>query len=665
MRDDDVLPISSPQQDQERRSFARFQAIVPDRFIYREENGGDFGVDRILELRDERGAVTNFRVHVQGKSAKTLGPNSDGSFSYALPVKTINYLQRQLASIVFLYLEDRQVFKWAWVSDIGAAMRLSGEEPERRTTVTYQFTRALDPAAFDEIHATATRHGTVVARLADVVAASSVTSSPGRAYVSLAEGEVTDIDILERRLREEGFDLASSGLHKVIDDAMAKLPGRARDDAELQCIVAFSKLLQGDAATALSLVHADPEDEPSRQKQIRKLVQATARYTLGIFDLASYSAALESSHALAPDSALTAQLRLHELREELFAAKGLNLEEVLPRMRAIVEPLCHDPEVNEDAKLSAELLVWDIDALAVQRLSAEAQLAPRLRQEIAAHSGTEGPGEGPTKAANDRSLAEAERWGAKGEELQRRVASTGNLVFMARFCMSMANMLAARVAASPELADTVSPTAKSLLVELGSVARRLEESACFEIAARVEIVRSDLANLLGDVKGARSALETARGHARRATSRWLLDRVDEALAGRGAFALMQAAHVRAKRPFDPRAAAERTAALSASDRDRYTARLLRMLDLPPDRYESLRKGADVECFMANEALSWCRHLTHLEDKSEGGAIDPIRYCRCNLLDVESANGSRDILIDLERFKAGLCQTCPSRAPWNG
>src|SRR5690606_2579932 len=63
------LPISGDTHYQERRSALAFSNLVPaDLFIIREENGRDYGVDRILELRFSGKAITNFRAHSQLKS---------------------------------------------------------------------------------------------------------------------------------------------------------------------------------------------------------------------------------------------------------------------------------------------------------------------------------------------------------------------------------------------------------------------------------------------------------------------------------------------------------------------------------------------------------------------------------------------------------------------
>lgn len=105
------LPISAESRDQERLSVLKFELIVPaDKFIVRGETGGDYGVDRILELKTNAKFLTNYESSIQLKSVQESKRNQDGSFSYPVSIDTLNYLMNQPNSIFAIYLVDEDVF---------------------------------------------------------------------------------------------------------------------------------------------------------------------------------------------------------------------------------------------------------------------------------------------------------------------------------------------------------------------------------------------------------------------------------------------------------------------------------------------------------------------------------------------------------------------------
>jgi hypothetical protein len=112
------LPMSSDSHDKERRSKLAFDSIVPgDLFIVRNEDGGDYGVDKILELKLLGTQMSNFRSCVQLKGT-SANKNTDGSYVFPVPINTISYLINQTNSIFVVYLESDKSFLWDWVSEI-------------------------------------------------------------------------------------------------------------------------------------------------------------------------------------------------------------------------------------------------------------------------------------------------------------------------------------------------------------------------------------------------------------------------------------------------------------------------------------------------------------------------------------------------------------------
>ncbi len=113
------LPFCDSTHDQERRSILAFQNILPDRlFLLRNEDGVDYGTDRILELKIGGRQASNFRIHVQIKSIRSAQRSSDGTLNYQVSIKTLNYLLNQPSSLFVIYLENENIFLWEWANVI-------------------------------------------------------------------------------------------------------------------------------------------------------------------------------------------------------------------------------------------------------------------------------------------------------------------------------------------------------------------------------------------------------------------------------------------------------------------------------------------------------------------------------------------------------------------
>ncbi|WP_163537317.1 DUF4365 domain-containing protein [Gracilibacillus sp. YIM 98692] len=151
------LPLRHISHEQEFESRIKFENLIPmNKFIYREESGGDYGTDSILEIIKESGMVTNYRSHVQIKSKRVTKRLKNGSVSFPVEVKTINYLINTPSSLYFLYLKDEGKFLWEWVANIYERFHRDGYDlattPKKK--INFHFNKELDSASFDTIYNT-------------------------------------------------------------------------------------------------------------------------------------------------------------------------------------------------------------------------------------------------------------------------------------------------------------------------------------------------------------------------------------------------------------------------------------------------------------------------------------------------------------------------------
>ena len=112
----------------QRDSFAELTKAVPnDRFILRDERQADKGVDFSIELLIDSYA-TNVRALGQLKSEDNPSINSDGSVSYSVETKNLNYLLNGDSPIYVLWLASLSELRFAWARD--EARRLHTDNPD-------------------------------------------------------------------------------------------------------------------------------------------------------------------------------------------------------------------------------------------------------------------------------------------------------------------------------------------------------------------------------------------------------------------------------------------------------------------------------------------------------------------------------------------------------
>ncbi len=142
------LPKVGYTHTKERKSIKQLANILPDElFILRSEDGGDYGVDRIIEVI-ENWEATNIRCHIQIKSTTKNSKNE--KLNYSVPIKTINYLLNSLNSIFIVYSESENKYYWEWVGRISTKKNQSNSKGKK--TFSYYFSSILDIESFKKIH---------------------------------------------------------------------------------------------------------------------------------------------------------------------------------------------------------------------------------------------------------------------------------------------------------------------------------------------------------------------------------------------------------------------------------------------------------------------------------------------------------------------------------
>lgn len=146
------LPQQHTSHIQEKKSVKKLNNVISeDLFILRSEDGGDYGVDRIIEVID-KGCVTNIRSHLQLKSK--IKNTLNNKIKFKVPISNIHYLMNTLNSLFLVYSESEDLLYWEWVNNIESKIKASDIDIHftEQETFTYLFDKILDDANLQLIH---------------------------------------------------------------------------------------------------------------------------------------------------------------------------------------------------------------------------------------------------------------------------------------------------------------------------------------------------------------------------------------------------------------------------------------------------------------------------------------------------------------------------------
>jgi hypothetical protein len=131
----------------------RFRQLFTDPlFIVREETDNDYGVDICIEALVNNGtSPTNIRAHVQLK-ASSKKRNTDGTYSYSVSRRNLNYLLNSPGSFYAFYSTTTGAFYYRSADDVYHEYESGSKEWATQGTVTIKFREALDNKSIALIH---------------------------------------------------------------------------------------------------------------------------------------------------------------------------------------------------------------------------------------------------------------------------------------------------------------------------------------------------------------------------------------------------------------------------------------------------------------------------------------------------------------------------------
>jgi tetratricopeptide (TPR) repeat protein len=212
------LPQIHPSHVQEKISIQRLElALLKNLFILRSEDGGDYGVDRILEVIKD-GYATNIRSHIQIKSKKST-TSKNNFLKFPVPVATLNYLLNSLNSIFIIYAEDKDQFYWDWIGSIGKEYKRKTQNLKKKDskTFSYAFSSVLNEQTLKLIHEQLINDSTLVIKLnltsnpfEKVIITESIHDKEYRKYLSLYADKKFELVIALAKEEKEPTAIVSS-----------------------------------------------------------------------------------------------------------------------------------------------------------------------------------------------------------------------------------------------------------------------------------------------------------------------------------------------------------------------------------------------------------------------------------------------------------------------
>lgn len=315
-------PMSNGSHDQERRSKIAFINAVPqDLFIIREESEIDYGIDIILELKMQVQYAINYRVYVQMKD-KILGKrNADGSFSYQVPVSTINYLHNQPNSIFVIYLENENSFVWEWIAHIVKYAKDNNTDlvTTDKQFLSYRFLKMLDPKAFREIYTKAFQSGENIKKLNEMTMFALPDENINFTYDSSTKEIKTAYEYVEL-CKKYGIALANNGKYTILEDWFSSIPDSYKNDADYALIVAYVKMNNGEYFEALSFLPRGIKltSLSKNYLELAEYMNLLISNVLEFFDSNEFLAKMENFKIKYPNSLYTLQTELREQRTMFF-----------------------------------------------------------------------------------------------------------------------------------------------------------------------------------------------------------------------------------------------------------------------------------------------------------------------------------------------------------
>lgn len=663
------LPESSESHTQERKSLNKLQTLLPpDKFIVREETGGDYGADRIVELIVNGREVSNYRFQAQCKSARQLEPNEDGTHSYSVPIKTVKYLINQPNSILFLHLQDVDVMKWVWVEEVWREANARGINLDEtiQEEITCRFSRELNNESIVQIYQKILERGQILRRTSELIALSSP-DSPPEILINLAKGTVVDLSQLADLLRKYGFFLINSGQLNLLEQIISQLPNSLREDIEISYVISYAKLLLGKNWEALSWLPkgAKEENAPLAFRQIGVIIGATAEHAIGMKTRQQYEEAVEEARRMDSGSIMSIQIELQTVRSismfQLLNRQG----EWLTKFREVADKLRKHPGATPAIKALADIYEWELEGIAASVKALEEITRAEMSRKMNFTSIEQ------KAAIVQNQLTILKEWLEKEKDLRQSLDTSNLDLIHGLIPFTRASILFQFIHTFRSIAkefDVKQYFSDKMLVQLAEdlekTAQFMEHLKYFDLAVRCHLVRAEILALAGNLEDSKTAGKAAYQLASEIGAERFRKDAEEAIEGR---TLIQTfiSHTQELQGMDQDLL---VAEMPIEGIKQFAVDVVESLAISKERLPVVQRSVEAMLAGARVRRDFCRHLklqedlTHTRDPRTLFAKDPNRVCMCDLFGYKSKIELPEWESVINAFKKAYCSGCDKREP---
>lgn len=364
------LPISSRQETLE--TFSRNQLTLlfdPLLFELRPENQRDKGIDIIGEIK-QNGVYTNFRFALQLKSTESVNKQKDGSISYPVEIRNLNYLLNfGLPCFYILYDYPENQFYITPVITVYRGLLKKYHPDKLPKTHKVRFTQILDQQQIDEIYKETFESGMLLKKLGTHRWAQTSEDHLQKGLVIDEHQDVYSVAQNIEFIEHFGYILLNQhSFSQIVDIEQRTHPrGKASPAFNMVCGIAYyhqANLFK--AIELLKLAYSEINSLPEEDQSMLSYTLAHAKYLLGLLSEPDFRK--ETSEIVANDSVGTF-LQLENLHNQFMESRevkqGARIKKYYEGVMRIIgkHPEFHDMRVVAYAKLlhiEATLLLHEL-----------------------------------------------------------------------------------------------------------------------------------------------------------------------------------------------------------------------------------------------------------------------------------------------------------------
>ncbi|HEY0428908.1 MAG TPA: DUF4365 domain-containing protein [Pyrinomonadaceae bacterium] len=668
------LPTADRNSEIEQLSMIAFQSVLPsDKFLFRDERTNDVGVDGSLEIKID-GKFTNLRAQIQLKATDSDETNQDGSISIQVATANLNYLLNGSNALYVLYVVPKNKLYFVWARDERNRLDQTNPNWMQQQTVTIRFNDLITSETLEQIHQRIQQEARLHRQINDVLGSASNTENL-IVGISPETLKITDSEQAKEILLTSGRLLVTSGYPQEVRNLSKLLDSQSENLPQILLVRAYAEHILGRYQTAYALLSEAllRRNELSEDdQQFLDFLRKSCEYLTGSLTLEEFSSYLDTSKDNISGH-FAQSFRLNQIRYSILTiADVYQRREKVLELKALVQEILTDQSSSSSLKLYAKAIWLEAEGLDIATGSYLDLAANQIRMDNGLQSDH-------PKIAQHYAERLA-RWMADRTITLEEASKLGHRPILASLKFTSALILFHQLSSNLSLAlfvrlpieqvfetvykDDVEEGVKFGIDSANEALEIYNQLSDTEGELRARLLIADFYEFVGKIDEAKEIADEVLPKAEAMGYIRQIELAKEHLANNGLRARLQSSiseHTEEEK-------ISRTAKMTDEELSLYASQMIRIIGLPPERAEILKREYLSGRTVAQEQLSWCRHieihqdLRHTQNLETTYLIDPNRVCICKLHKYQSIIQNPDSESLIQAFKRTYCENCPDRNP---